>query len=79
MKKTEFMYMTMNLNLKNGFKIKLPNNKINENTINVSDDFKYLLLSVPNYLLNLWDVENKKLLQKYECHQRLCIKCKNKR
>ena len=37
--------------LKNGFKIKLPKNKVNENTIDVSDDFKYLLLSVQNYPL----------------------------
>ena len=55
--------------LKNGFKIKLPKNKVNENTIDVSDDFKYLLLSVPKYPLSLWDIENKKLLQKYEWHQ----------
>ena len=34
----------------------------------MSDDFKYLLLSVQNYPLSLWDVENKKLLQKYSWH-----------
>ena len=55
--------------LKNGFKIKLPKNKINENTIDVSDNFKYLLLSVPNYPLSLWDIENRKMLQKYEWHK----------
>ncbi|WP_456479894.1 hypothetical protein [Nautilia sp.] len=55
--------------LKNGFKIKLPQNKPSENTIDVDEGFNYLLLSVPNKPLTLWDIKNKKLINKYEWHR----------
>jgi len=55
--------------LKNGFKIKLPQNKPSENTIDVDEEFNYLLLSVRNKPLTLWDIKNKKLINKYEWHR----------
>ena len=55
--------------LTNGFKIKLPRNKPSENTIDVDERFNYLLLSVPGKPLTLWDIKNKKLIEKYDWHK----------
>ncbi|WP_456480126.1 hypothetical protein, partial [Nautilia sp.] len=58
-----------NFKLTNGFKIKLPQNKASENTIEIDDGFNYLLLSVTNKPLTLWDIKNKKLIDRYEWHR----------
>ncbi|ACM92378.1 hypothetical protein NAMH_1096 [Nautilia profundicola AmH] len=53
----------------NGFKLKLPPNKPKENGIDIDEEFKYLLLATPSKPLTLWDIKNKKLLDKYEWHR----------
>ncbi|GAB6073737.1 WD40 repeat domain-containing protein [Nautilia lithotrophica] len=58
-----------NFKLINGFKIKLPPNKPSENGIDVDEGFNYLLLASPGSPLTLWDIKNKKLIDKYEWHK----------
>jgi hypothetical protein len=62
--------------LKNAFKIKLPDNRPEENSIAVDDNFNFLLLSVSKYPLTLWDIQNKKLMGKFQWHRGdvLCVK-----
>ncbi|AZV46767.1 hypothetical protein C3L23_05610 [Nautilia sp. PV-1] len=53
----------------NGFKIKLPENRPEENTVSCDEEFNYLLLSVSGYPLTFWNIKEKKLLGKFEWHK----------
>ena len=61
--------------LTNGFKIKLPKNKPEDNSISIDKSFKYLLLGVNKFPLMFWDIKNKKLLGKFDWHRGdvLCV------
>jgi len=63
------VYKYKNFKLINAFKIKLTKNKIFENTVKISDDFKYLLIATPSKPLTLWDIDSKKLLSKFDWHR----------
>jgi len=57
------------LKIKNAFKINLPSNKPNENSIAVDDNFECLLLAVSRKPLTLWDIKNKKLINTFDWHK----------
>jgi len=58
-----------NFNLKSGFKIKLPPNRTDENSVKCDENARFLLLSSPSAPLTLWDIEQRKLLGKFAFHR----------
>ena len=62
--KNRVFYFDDSFKLKKGFKLKLQNNKPNENSVKISDDFRYLLIAINN-TLTLWDLEKKKHLASF--------------
>ena len=66
--KNRVFYFDESFKLKKAFKLKLENNKPDENSVKISYDGMYALIAVKN-VLTLWDLQNKKHFASFTSHQ----------
>ena len=66
--KNRVFYFDESFKLKKGFRLKLENNKPDENGVKISNEGKYALIAVNN-VLTLWDLQNKKHLASFTSHK----------